>query len=69
MSPERAALLYGAADALRSSLGARRLPDQQDWYDRKVEAARERLGVSAFELAFARGGLLPLDDALALATD
>lgn len=66
-SAERAALLYGAADALRTSLGARRLPDQQDWYERKLDATRHRLGAEAFEAAFARGRLLPLDEALAIA--
>jgi tetratricopeptide (TPR) repeat protein len=64
---ERAALLYGAADALRTSLGARRLPDQQDWYDRKRAAARDRLGPARFDDAFSRGRLLAIDEALALA--
>lgn len=61
-------MLFGAADSLRTSLGARRLPDQQEWYERKVAATRERLGAD-FEAVFARGRLLPLDDALALAVD
>jgi tetratricopeptide (TPR) repeat protein len=64
---EQAALLYGAADALRTSLGARRLPDQQEWYDRKVASARQRLGADAFDAALERGRQLSPDDAVELA--
>ena len=31
--PDRAVELLGAADALRESIGARRSPDQQEWYE------------------------------------
>jgi tetratricopeptide (TPR) repeat protein len=64
---ERAALLLGAADALRSSLHARRLPDQQEWYEGKSALVRDRLGAEGFAEAFARGRELPADAALALA--
>jgi predicted ATPase/DNA-binding SARP family transcriptional activator len=64
---ERAALLLGAADALRSSLHARRLPDQQEWYEGKSALVRDRLGAERFAEAFANGRDLPADAALALA--
>jgi predicted ATPase/DNA-binding SARP family transcriptional activator len=60
------AQLFGAADAVRRSIGGLRAPDQQPWYERTVEDARARLG-DTFDAEWAQGAALPLDDALALA--
>ncbi len=57
-----AARLVGAADALRSSFGALRRPDEHAWYERLLGPLADR-----FAPEVTRGGAEPLDDALALA--
>jgi non-specific serine/threonine protein kinase len=57
---ERGALLLGAAESLRTGIGAARPPDQRELHARLVESVRSRLG-SGFELAFQRGRALPLE--------
>ncbi|MFE5716293.1 BTAD domain-containing putative transcriptional regulator [Streptomyces sp. NPDC056501] len=54
-----AALLLGAAAALRSSTGAPLPPAERADVDRTEEAARTALGEAAFATAFANGGSLP----------
>ncbi|MFC9700591.1 BTAD domain-containing putative transcriptional regulator [Streptomyces sp. NPDC056943] len=54
-----AALLLGAAAALRSSTGAPLPPAERADVDRTEEAARTALGETAFATAFAHGGSLP----------
>ncbi|RSS53307.1 BTAD domain-containing putative transcriptional regulator [Streptomyces sp. WAC01280] len=54
-----AALLLGAAAALRSSTGAPLPPAERADVDRAEEAARTALGEAAFATAFAHGGSLP----------
>ncbi|WP_314618197.1 hypothetical protein [Streptomyces stackebrandtii] len=54
-----AALLLGAAAALRSSTGAPLPPAERADVDRTEEAARTALGEAAFATAFAHGGSLP----------
>ncbi|WP_306332241.1 BTAD domain-containing putative transcriptional regulator [Streptomyces sp. KL118A] len=56
---ERAALLLGAADAARRSVGAPLPPAERGDVDRIAAAARAALGEAAYAEAFARGGLLP----------
>ena len=63
---ERTAVLYGAAEGLRESIGARRHPEHVDWYAAVASAARESLGSDAFAAALARGKALPLEEAVAL---
>jgi DNA-binding CsgD family transcriptional regulator len=62
--PERAAPLFGAADALRDALGhAFTLPERAA-FERGVITARAALGDTAFATAEAAGHALPLDEAL-----
>ncbi|MEV7195082.1 BTAD domain-containing putative transcriptional regulator [Streptomyces sp. NPDC093510] len=56
---ERAALLLGAADAARRSVGAPLPPAERGDVDRITAAARAALGESAYAEAFARGAELP----------
>jgi tetratricopeptide (TPR) repeat protein len=53
--PERAAQLFGAAQALREAIGVPRPPADQARYDRTVAAARARLGEDAFAAEWAKG--------------
>jgi tetratricopeptide (TPR) repeat protein len=53
--PERAARLFGAAQALRGDGGPARPPADQLDYDRNVAAARAALGEEAFAAAWAAG--------------
>src|ERR1041384_4982273 len=53
--PDLAALLFGAADALRERLDAGLPPAFQAWRDRELPLARSALGNLAFEAAFADG--------------
>ncbi len=62
----QAAQLLGAADAVRRSIGGLRAPNQQPWYERVEDEARERLG-DTFEAEWDRGASLQLDEALRLA--
>jgi predicted ATPase len=65
--PQRAARLFGAADSLRESVGAQRLPDQQTWYDEGLAATRAALG-ARFEEEFEAGRRLDQAAAIALAS-
>jgi predicted ATPase/DNA-binding SARP family transcriptional activator/DNA-binding CsgD family transcriptional regulator len=52
---ERAARLWGAAEALRKSIGTPLHPTERPDYDRSVVAARSQLNEAAWEAAFAQG--------------
>jgi predicted ATPase len=67
--PERAARLLGASAALRDELGTPLPPLIGADHDRASEAAREALGEAAFEAAWAAGGAMPLEEAIASALD
>jgi tetratricopeptide (TPR) repeat protein len=69
--PERAARLWGAAEALRDSLGLPLPPNERPEYDRHRTAAREVLGDEAFARAWAAGREMALEEAIryALETD
>ncbi|MFF5717749.1 BTAD domain-containing putative transcriptional regulator [Streptomyces buecherae] len=58
-----AALLLGAADAARRSVGAPLPPAERGDVDRGTAAARATLGAPAFAAAFARGACLTTTDA------
>ncbi len=63
---EKAAALFGAAGALRETIGAERAPDQRAWHDRMLEIARAGIDESAFEDAYKRGAELSPEDAVEL---
>ena len=66
--PVRAATLVGAADSLRATSGAARLPDLLGLHERALESARRTLGGDdSFGDYVARGRDLSLDDVLDLA--
>ena len=65
--PDRAATLFGAAAALRHTLGANHSALVQSAQDAGMANAREALGEQAFQRAFNAGGALPLEEARALA--
>jgi hypothetical protein len=62
---ERAARLFGAAEALREALGAPLPPVERAHYDRSVAATRAALGEEAFAAAWAEGRALSLEQAIA----
>ena len=59
----RASRLWGAAEALRSNLGAGVPPETRPYYERSVAAARARLGEAAWEAAFAEGMAMSAEEA------
>lgn len=61
---ERAARLYGAAEALREAIGATGLRHRAR-YDQSVSTVRTALGEEAFAGAWAQGRALPLPDVVA----
>ena len=68
----RAGRLFGAADALRKSIGAgRMLRQEQASYDHDFAAARAALGEAAFAVALGDGRVMTLKQAIeyALAPD
>ncbi|HEY6072314.1 MAG TPA: LuxR C-terminal-related transcriptional regulator [Anaerolineales bacterium] len=63
----RAARLFAAAEALRTTHGRQRsITDQAD-FDKRVASTRTALGDSAFAAAWAQGALMPLDEAIEVA--
>jgi len=67
--PERAAWLWGAAEALRQSIGARPAPAARATHERLMAAAREQLGEAAFNAALAQGQKMTLEQAVAYALE
>jgi non-specific serine/threonine protein kinase len=64
--PEHGARLWGAAEALRQSIGARHAPAARATRERLMAAAREQLGDVAFDAEWAAGQALTIEQALAL---
>jgi len=60
---ERAARLWGAAEALRKSIGATLHPTDLPDYDRSVAAVRSQLDEAAWEAAFAQGMAMSAEEA------
>jgi tetratricopeptide (TPR) repeat protein len=60
----RAARLFGAAEALREILGAPILPHNQEYYQRRVAAARAQFDEATFAAAWAAGRAMTLDQAI-----
>jgi predicted ATPase len=66
---ERAVRLWGAAAALRETIGAPRSPLWRAEWERDLGAARAALGEEAFAAAWAAGRALPLEEAVAYALE
>lgn len=62
--PERAALLWGAALALRQSIGAHSAPSVRATHERLIAQARTQIGDRAFENAWAKGAAMSQDEAI-----
>jgi non-specific serine/threonine protein kinase len=70
--PERAARLWGAAEALREAIGAILTPTERSYYGPHIGAARSRLGDElSWEAAWAEGRAMTQEEAIeyALATE
>jgi predicted ATPase/DNA-binding CsgD family transcriptional regulator len=67
--PERAARLFGAADALREAVGAPRSMASRPEYERNLKTARSLIHEVAFGEAWALGRAMSLEEALALAAE
>jgi predicted ATPase/DNA-binding SARP family transcriptional activator len=63
----RAATLFGASDAVRASIGARRQPDHEILYERWLARTLSRLDTSAYSRRYEDGRALTLEDACSLA--
>ncbi|HEY8777271.1 MAG TPA: BTAD domain-containing putative transcriptional regulator [Gaiellaceae bacterium] len=64
---ERAAKLFGASDAARASIGAKRQPDHQILYDRWLARTLAHLDTNTYAMHYENGRALTLDEACALA--
>jgi hypothetical protein len=67
--PERAAWLWGAAEALRQSIGVREAPASHATHERLKAEAREQIGQAAYVTAWAEGQAASLEQSLAQALD
>lgn len=65
--PDRAARLFGAAEALREAISAPRWPIDRAEYERGVANVRASLGEEAFAAAWAGGQSLAIEEAVELA--
>ena len=61
--PDEAAVLFGAADAVRSSIGALRPPDQQPLYEEWLARTLSQLEMAVYTKRYEDGRRLELDDA------
>jgi predicted ATPase len=66
--PERGALLFGAAEAVRSSVGALVWAPDRPSHDRTEESLRQAIGGEEFEARFAEGAALSIPEALELSS-
>ena len=66
--PERAALLLGAATGLLGEMGADFKPFERKLHEETAARVADDLGTDRFELSFAKGRALSLDDAIEVAT-
>jgi DNA-binding CsgD family transcriptional regulator len=65
--PERAVRIFAASAALLEAIGVPLAPVDQAALTRDMDATRERLGVPAWERAWAAGAALSTEDAISLA--
>jgi tetratricopeptide (TPR) repeat protein len=61
---ERAARLFGAAEALREGVGYNQTPRERALREPYLEATRSRVGESAWQAAFAEGRAMTFEEAL-----
>jgi predicted ATPase/transcriptional regulator with XRE-family HTH domain len=66
---ERAAILFGAAEALFTTIGASMHPEVRSRFDRSIADTRSQFGSDPFAAAWARGQVLTADEAVNLALD
>jgi predicted ATPase/transcriptional regulator with XRE-family HTH domain len=66
--PERAAWLWGAAEALRQSIGAREAPASRATHERLQAEVRKQLGEAVFNAKWAEGQAASLEQAITEAT-
>jgi non-specific serine/threonine protein kinase len=66
---ERAARLWGAADALRTQVGVAQQPADRADYERHVTALRSELAEAVLLTAWAEGGALSVEQAVAYASE
>jgi ATP/maltotriose-dependent transcriptional regulator MalT len=66
---ERAALLFGAAEAMRHEVGMPVLPVDAESYSADIATVRAALGEHAFSDAWQRGASLSWDESIAAAVD
>ena len=64
---ERAATLFGASDAARASIGAKRQPDHQILYDRWLARTLAHLDTETYSTHYENGRALTIDEACTLA--
>ena len=65
----QAARLFGAAEALRETLGTPLLPIYQDHYQRRLASARTLIDEATFAAAWAEGRAIALEQAIAEALE
>jgi len=66
---ERAAILFGAAEALFTAVGASMHPEVRSRFDSSIADIRSQLGSDPFTATWARGQSLTVDEAVNLALD
>jgi tetratricopeptide (TPR) repeat protein len=64
LEPERAAHLFGAANALRTRIGAPLWPANRDWYEQRIAVVRTALGSDACDAAWERGEAIAVKQAI-----
>ena len=64
---DRAATLFGASDAARASIGAKRQPDSQILYERWLARTLAHLDTNTYATHYENGRALTLDEGCALA--
>jgi predicted ATPase/transcriptional regulator with XRE-family HTH domain len=63
--PRRAARLFGAGSALRATFGSSQPPNDRQLNEQFIVIAREQLGASVFDAAWAEGEAMLLEEAIA----
>ena len=64
IASERAARLFGAAEALREAVGLEHLPEEDAWRKPYLAAARVRLGEASWAGAWAEGRAMSMEQAI-----
>ena len=67
--PERALRLLGAANALREKSGTPMTPDEQVYFDQRLDELRENLDSMGFDSIWAQGRALAMEPAIVLALE